>query len=1115
MEKKEFISKIVDDLPIGVLTFNKEFIITFINDTFNNLASYYNLDIQEYLGQSILNRKLFSSNLKTELSSLKSGVRFAKEIKDYSVPGYGSISILIKGSPLFENSSFSGGVLTLEDYKVITDSKEPSNVKLSHYEYAVSKSFDLFIVTDVEGLIKSASGRNIKPSLTNSLFNVHISKILNISSNKNFFDSLYEIKTKKKTISLELESCFEEKRNIYRTILQPILDPGKNVISIFFFFYDITDISVQDERLVKEVEEYHHYIDVFEEFDDALFTLNFNGIILSWNRAAEVLFNCKKAQVEGKFLGDVLDFYDSNYFNHIKDELVSSKKWENLLPIFKGLHKNLINAKFNLYNNAGNELIIVYCTDITNKIEQELELKRSEEKYRNIVTEASELICNLKIDGTIIYVNPAFEATLGFKDKELLNKNIREIIDPNFLSQQVFDLALLKEINKYPDIPLLTKKGKVKYFLGKFTPIIIGKNVVSYYNGFLTDITTKKLTEQDLQLFQSLFEASQDGIIVLKKGKILLANNAASYLFGYSTKAELTRIDFLDLVAAQDKNNAETEILKISNDIKETHSFEFLGFKKGNGQFYASASLAFFKKNTDQFVVIIVRDITERKLAQESIRDSEEKFRSITENIDDFLYTYQISGSSFKPLFYTTSVETITGYKQSDFLKDPKLFLKIILPADFADVKDKIRHMFTSKILLSEELEFRIINKFGSTLFVRNKINLNRAADGSIQKIFGLVSDITLRKKAEEELKSTTENLMKLNNTKDKFLSIVSHDLRTPFTSILGFTDLLLNDDELSELEKRQYIGYVQDSAKSMLSLVNSLLDWTRLQTGRIKFEPEKLRINSVIEDSINSMQGAAFQKKIRLYSQLDEKLYTYVDRNLILQVFNNLISNAIKFTPPGGTITITANPSEKTRFFEFCVKDSGVGISDENIDNLFKVDTKYTSEGTAGEKGSGLGLSLVKEIIEKHGGVIWVKSNPGLGSEFIFTLPINSPNLLVIEDNKTDALLYKKILSNIAPDYVVDIASSSKSAFEKIMAATPALVICGHQLTDATAYEFIQKLKKSELQHLPPIIILIGEKDFSVAEDYKSLGVDNVFKKPVILTDFKKVVEKMLRKKY
>ncbi len=223
-------------------------------------------------------------------------------------------------------------------------------------------------------------------------------------------------------------------------------------------------------------------------------------------------------------------------------------------------------------------------------------------------------------------------------------------------------------------------------------------------------------------------------------------------------------------------------------------------------------------------------------------------------------------------------------------------------------------------------------------------------------------------------MKKSTQNLIKLNETKDRFISIISHDLRTPFSSILGFADLLANDDELTEDERKQYIKYIQESSRSMLALVNSLLDWTRLQTGRIKFEPQKIDISKIVTDSINALSGSAIQKGIEVVSNINHSLFLFVDKSLITQVFNNLISNAIKFTNKDGLISISTEAVTTSRFVKFIVKDSGVGIKADDLSKLFSVDAKFTSEGTAGEKGSGLGLSLVKEIIEKHGGTISVK---------------------------------------------------------------------------------------------------------------------------------------------
>jgi PAS domain S-box-containing protein len=382
-----------------------------------------------------------------------------------------------------------------------------------------------------------------------------------------------------------------------------------------------------------------------------------------------------------------------------------------------------------------------------------------------------------------------------------------------------------------------------------------------------------------------------------------------------------------------------------------------------------------------------------------------------------------------RPLFYTSAVNQITGYNQAEFLEDSKLMLKIIHPDDLTNVRKKLSHLMKSSNKSSGEMEFRIINKQGNVVWVRNKINFTRNEQGEIQKVYGLVSDITFKKRAEGELKKSTDELVKLNETKDRFISIVSHDLRTPFSSILGFTDLLANDDELTEDERKQYVNYIQESSKSMLSLVNSLLDWTRLQTGRIKFEPERIDAKLLVEKIIRSMSGAAMQKGIEIFSTVGKNKFIFGDNNLVSQVFSNILSNAIKFTSRGDKITISVNSESSMRFLEFSISDTGKGIKEEDLNKLFSVDKKHTSEGTAGEKGSGLGLSLVKEIVEKNGGTVWEESEYGKGSTFKFTLPVASVNILLVDDDKTDRILYTKILKNITPDYTIDVASNGEEA--------------------------------------------------------------------------------------
>ena len=622
-------------------------------------------------------------------------------------------------------------------------------------------------------------------------------------------------------------------------------------------------------------------------------------------------------------------------------------------------------------------------------------------------------MCVLDAEGIITYANPSFYNKLGYVKHEIISKNIRDLIDHDSISESSF-VFLLKRNTQNVNMTLNTKEGNKIRIKGSFSPVYDDNKNLLFINGIFDDVTFEKTFQEQLSMFRSVFEKAQDGIVIESEQKIILANNYFANLFGYEDRSYLIGKNIFELVDDKDIPKVEAFIKLAETEEEYSHRFEFLSKRPDKANFYIEVSISSFKIEKKIFDVIIARDITERKRAQKAIKDSEEKYRNLTENINDFLFTFERVGKLIKPIFYTSSVEKITGYSQSEMLTETRFFLRIIHPDDLPFLIKKIKNISHIRIQLNDEFEFRIINKHGNIVWVRTKLNLVRDNTGKIQKIYGIVSDITLRKKAEYELSKTTENLVKLNETKDRFISIVSHDLRTPFSSILGFTDLLLSDSDLSEDEKKQYIKYIEESSKSMLELVNSLLNWTRLQTGRISFEPERTPAKDIIKIALNNIAGIALQKGIELHSYIENDIYVYVDKDLILQVFNNLLSNAIKFTRKKDSITISTLPSHSSRFWEFSVKDTGVGIKKENLSKLFRIDSKFTSPGTEGEKGTGFGLSLVKEIIEKHGGKIWVESEYGKGSTFKFTLPIASAIILLVDAGKTDRILYSKILKNI-----------------------------------------------------------------------------------------------------
>jgi PAS domain S-box-containing protein len=1109
---EEYNAKLLQIIPLGIITFDEEYRINFVNESFSNLAHYYNFNSDNLTGQSILDSEIFPGLLlKEDLLEIQSGYSFEREYFRIGT-GASSISVIIKCSPVFGDHDFQGGILLVEDLKIIKGIEEKGALKSEHFEKIINQVNDLLFITDDEGKVKVSFGKQIKNLNYEITDNFKINNIFTPEAGVDFDKYYQQVKTRRQSIKFNIKLVIGENDYSYECRIEPLLGKKGQIQFIFFFLNDITEFVSDNEILANQLNNYKQYQSIAESMTESIIAIDLEGKVMLWNKASELLFGYSRNEVGGKFLGDALKLFDEAYFNNIKEELNNSQSWKiNLTFNRKDEKKEIVEARFSM--RQGDSFIIVLFINITDKNLIEQHLKTTEERFRNILGNTEDLIISLDPDGTITYINERFITILGYSG-DIIGKNIRILFDPQYLANNIFDLKEFKNNpNRKIEIPLISKFGNIHYFNTKFSPVYFENRTIKYYVGFFYEITSEKKLEKEFFLFKSLFEASKDGIAIIANGKIVLSNDSFASLFGYIKKEEVLNNNLIDFVSSNDVVKV-AEYFQLLEQRKEVPGrLEFLGRRKDKSSFFIEVSPSIVNIDSKNFVVVDARDVTERKRVQQAIRESEEKYRNITENIDDFLFTFERIGKILKPLFYTFSVEKITGYTQSEFLLESTLFLKIIYPDDFQSVRKKLDPILRSRIQVSEEMEFRIINKRGNIVWVRTKINVVRNSIGKISKIYGLVSDISLRKKAEEELNRSTENLIKLNETKDKFISIISHDLRTPFSSILGFTDLLLVDEELTEEEKKQYVRFIQESSKSMLALVNSLLDWTRLQTGRIKFEPEKISARMIIINSINSLSGAAFQKNINLRSEVDKNVTIYADNSLMTQVFNNLISNAIKFTKAGGEIVISASPSNKTRFYEFSVRDNGVGIKPENMKELFRIDTKYSSEGTAGEKGTGLGLSLVNEIIEKHGGNIWVESEYGKGSNFKFLLPVASANILLVDDSKTDRLLYSKILKNITPDYNIEIAANGKEALEKIMTAPPALVITDHTMPEMNGYELTMEIKKLDIKGKPQIIVLSGDIDRSTILDYTNLGVEYVFHKPVNLSNFKTAVEKSLRK--
>ena len=246
--------------------------------------------------------------------------------------------------------------------------------------------------------------------------------------------------------------------------------------------------------------------------------------------------------------------------------------------------------------------------------------------------------------------------------------------------------------------------------------------------------------------------------------------------------------------------------------------------------------------------------------------------------------------------------------------------------------------------------------------------------------------------KQKEVLEIQRKELESLNSTKDKFFAIIAHDLKNPFSTVLGLSELLAKEFESFEPDKlKVFIEQIYKYSNNTYNLLENLLQWSMLQTGRMPLRPELVNLNIIIAENIELLRGNALQKGISLQATIIEEGSVYVDVSMITTVIRNLLSNAIKFTPQNGEIKIELIADDS--FLKVSIKDNGVGISEKDQKRLFMIDSNPTTIGTSMEKGTGLGLILCKDFVERNGGTIWVESEHERGSTFTFTIPLVGSN--------------------------------------------------------------------------------------------------------------------------
>jgi PAS domain S-box-containing protein len=615
----------------------------------------------------------------------------------------------------------------------------------------------------------------------------------------------------------------------------------------------------------------------------------------------------------------------------------------------------------------------------------EQKLRESELKYRQVVENAIDIIITVDINGNFIYSNQAGLKVTGFTLDNFLSLHYFDLIRPDFKKRfKLFYIRqyLQKKDSTYFEYPFITKKGEIKW-LGQNTTLIFQGNRVIGFQCISRDITERKQTQMALKesekRYRHLVELSPDAILVHIKGNLVFVNESCVKLFGGAKQedvlnkliTEFIQPDSIDIFKAKIKYKTDRD----SNLLLQNQQLRRLDGTKINVE--VSTNHIIF--NNESATQIVIRDMTERKHFEEELRKSQLEVNTLLDSLPGLAF---LKDKNHRYLIVNQKFCNAMGYTKEEIIGKTDFD---ILPHHIAIkyIDEDIEVLKSGKVIYTRE-EQTLVD--GKLLTIGTRKVPVKDYTGDVIGLIGLGVDITERQEAEEAIRKYTTELEELNAEKDKFFSIISHDLRSPFQGLLGLTNVIVEEYEnLSVEELKIFINNIYNSSKNLFNLIENLLQWSRIQRGKLEINLTKIELYEAILYVLNLLSRNAANKDIRITNETIPNVFVYSDVNILHSTLQNLISNSIKFTDYGGEIKISSKKEDK--FIAVTVCDNGIGIQQDDLTKLFRIDTQHSTIGTAKESGTGLGLIICKELIEKQGGTIKVESKLGEGSSFTFTL--------------------------------------------------------------------------------------------------------------------------------